>query len=152
MQHVAELDWWDSFSHGTAELTCVPAAHFSGRTPFDRDATLWCGWALSVAGRQIYFAGDTGFHPAFAEIGQRLGACDLIFMPVGAYEPRWFMRPVHMDPEEAIAAFATLTTTRDRSAAHTRAGWTARDWPADRLWMLNPGETRQLLSPSGSAR
>lgn len=177
VQHVAELDWWDNFSHGSAELTCIPAAHFSGRSPFDRDATLWCGWALAVAGRQVYFAGDTGYHPAFAEVGARLGACDLIFLPVGAYEPRWFMRPVHMDPDEAIEAFATLTTPRDRMTVHesvmvgmhwgtflltdepadepaarTRVGWNARDWPAERLWMLNPGETRHLPSPSGSAR
>lgn len=88
---------------------CVPAAHFSGRTPFDRDATLWCGWSLRVAGHRIYFVGDTGFHPEFATIGARLGAWDAILMPVGAYAPRWFMRPVHCDPDDALTAFDALT-------------------------------------------
>lgn len=170
VRHVAELDWWEGFSHGGAELTCVPAAHFSGRTPFDRDATLWCGWAVSVGGTQVYFAGDTGHHPAFAEVGARLGPCDVILLPVGAYDPPWMMRPIHMDPEGALDAFAALTATApghdtvmvgmhwgtfrltdepaDEPPARTREEWARRGWPAERLWLLNPGETRRR---SGSA-
>jgi N-acyl-phosphatidylethanolamine-hydrolysing phospholipase D len=165
VRHVAELDWWEGFSHGAAEITCVPAAHFSGRTPFDRDAALWCGWAIAVTGHQVYFAGDTGHHPDFATIGARLGPCDAIFLPIGAYEPRWFMRPVHMDPEEALDAFDALTAAHrahpavmvamhwgtfvltdeppDEPPERARAGWAARGWPADRLWLLSPGETRR---------
>ena len=166
VRHVAELDWWEGFSHGAAEITCMPAAHFSGRTPFDRDDTLWCGWTVAVAKRQVYFAGDTGHHPDFATIGARLGPCDAILLPVGAYEPRWFMRPVHMDPEEAVEAFGALTAMQrahptvmvamhwgtfvltdeppDEPPARARAAWSSRGWPEDRLWVLSPGETRRL--------
>ena len=168
VRHISEQDWWDGFSHGQAEITCIPAAHFSGRTPFDRNETLWCGWWLSVAGRHLYFAGDTGFHPGFEQLGARLGPCDAVLLPIGAYAPRWFMRPVHMDPDEALAAFDALTRTHpthptvmiathwgtfmlsdepaDEPQQRTRDGWAASGRPPDRLWLLSPGETRRLGS------
>ena len=86
------------------EITCVPAQHFSARTPFDRNRTLWCGFVVRVDGVAIYFAGDSGYSPYFAEIGSRCPAIDLALLPIGAYEPRWFMAPVHMNPEEAVRA------------------------------------------------
>lgn len=164
VREIVERDWWASAHVGAATVTCVPAAHFSGRTPFDRDRTLWCGWAVTIGTQRIYFVGDTGFHPLFPEIGERLGACDIVFMPVGAYEPRWFMKPVHLDPDEALEAFAGITRAHpahptvmvamhwgcftltdepmDEPTQRTEAGWAERGWPADRLWVLNPGETR----------
>ena len=101
---VQELDWWQSTKVGGVEITCVPAQHFSARTPFDRNRTLWCGFVVRVDGVAIYFAGDSGYSPYFAEIGGRCPAIDLALLPIGAYEPRWFMAPVHMNPEEAVRA------------------------------------------------
>ena len=100
----AELDWWQSTTIGPAEITCVPAQHFSARTPWDRDLTLWCGFVVRVDGVTIYFAGDSGYSPQFAEIGTRCPGIDLALIPIGAYEPRWFMSPVHMNPAEAVRA------------------------------------------------
>jgi L-ascorbate metabolism protein UlaG (beta-lactamase superfamily) len=97
-----ELDWWQSRTIGAAEITCVPAQHFSARTAWDRDRTLWCGFVVRVDGVAVYFAGDSGYSPQFAAIGERCPAIDVALVPIGAYEPRWFMSPVHMNPEEAV--------------------------------------------------
>jgi L-ascorbate metabolism protein UlaG (beta-lactamase superfamily) len=99
-----ELDWWQSRRVGDAEVTCVPAQHFSARTPWDRNRTLWCGFVVRVDGVVLYFAADTGYTPQFVEIGTRCPSIDLALLPIGAYEPRWFMSPVHMNPEEAVRA------------------------------------------------
>lgn len=99
-----ELDWWNRARVVAAEITCVPAQHFSARTPWDRNRTLWCGFVVSVDGITMYFAGDTGYSPQFAEIGARFPGIDVALLPIGAYEPRWFMQPMHMNPEEAVRA------------------------------------------------
>jgi L-ascorbate metabolism protein UlaG (beta-lactamase superfamily) len=103
-QAAVELDWWQTTTVGPAEITCVPAQHFSARTPWDRDRTLWCGYVVRVDGVTIYFAGDSGYSPQFAEIGRRFPSIDVALLPIGAYEPRWFMTPVHMNPDEAVRA------------------------------------------------
>jgi L-ascorbate metabolism protein UlaG (beta-lactamase superfamily) len=99
---IHELDWWQSARVGGAEITCVPAQHFSARTPWDRNRTLWCGFVVRVDGVTVYFAADTGYTPQFKEIGQRCPSIDVALLPIGAYEPRWFMAPVHMNPDEAV--------------------------------------------------
>jgi len=105
LQNVIELDWWETADLGEGRIvTCVPAQHFSARTPFDRNRTLWCGFVLESEIGTIYFAGDSGYGPHFKEIGRRCPAIDLALLPIGAYEPRWFMRPVHMNPAEAVQA------------------------------------------------
>jgi L-ascorbate metabolism protein UlaG (beta-lactamase superfamily) len=101
---IHEMDWWDNTRIGNAEVTCVPAQHFSARTPWDRNRTLWCGYIVRVDGVVIYFAADTGYTPQFTEISERCPSIDLALLPIGAYEPRWFMSPVHMNPEEAVRA------------------------------------------------
>lgn len=103
-RQTAELDWWQTVTIGHAEVTCVPAQHFSARTPWDRDRALWAGFVIRVDGVTIYFAGDSGYSPQFAEIGTRCPGIDVALIPIGAYEPRWFMAPVHMNPEEAVRA------------------------------------------------
>ena len=97
-----ELDWWQRVTIGGAEITCVPAQHFSSRTPWDRNQTLWCGFVVRVDGMTIYFAGDSGYTSQFTEIGIRCPSIDVALIPIGAYEPRWFMQPMHMNPEEAV--------------------------------------------------
>lgn len=102
--NATELDWWQQTQIGAATITAVPAQHFSARTPWDRNQTLWCGFIVQVDGVTIYFAGDSGYSPQFAEIGRRFPAIDVALIPIGAYEPRWFMTPMHMNPDEAVRA------------------------------------------------
>lgn len=103
-----ELDWWQSVSLGPLGLHFVPAQHFSGRGARDRNRTLWGGLMVTSSAGNLFFAGDTGFGPHFIEIRERLGAPRLALLPIGAYEPRWFMGPVHMNPDDAVRAHVDL--------------------------------------------
>ena len=98
-------DWWSRFDlGGQAEVHIVPANHWSSRTGRDRRMALWGGFVLRTPAGSVYFAGDTGYGSgaAFRDIGERLGTCDLALIPIGAYEPRWFMSAQHCDPDEAV--------------------------------------------------
>jgi L-ascorbate metabolism protein UlaG (beta-lactamase superfamily) len=112
LRGVVELDWWQSTRVGEAGITATPARHFAARTLWDRNETLWGGFWISHGGRSIYFAGDTGYTKFFKEIGARLGAPDLALLPIGAYEPRWVMAVVHMNPADAVMAFQDLGAKR----------------------------------------
>jgi L-ascorbate metabolism protein UlaG (beta-lactamase superfamily) len=110
---VVELDWWQSIpvttaAGRTATVTLVPAQHWSWRGPLDERKSLWGGYVLDFADSRIYFAGDTGYPAAFQEIGRRFPGIDYALLPIGAYGPRWFMKPQHMAPEEAARAFVEL--------------------------------------------
>lgn len=105
---VRELDWGESLPLGKIKIHSVPALHFSARGLFDRNRTLWCGYMIETADRLVYFAGDTAFGDHFAAIRARFGPPRLALLPIGAYEPRWFMSPVHMCPEEAVKAHEIL--------------------------------------------
>jgi N-acyl-phosphatidylethanolamine-hydrolysing phospholipase D len=162
---VQELTWHQSTQIGRVRLICVPAQHFSGRGLFNRNETLWCGWVLSVANRSVFFAGDTAFNPSFADIGRRYGPFDLALIPIGAYDPRWFMASVHMDPEESVEAvkmlagptgkiphvFATHWGTfkltdepMDEPRLRMTTAWSRSALAAEWLWILDFGETRTL--------
>ncbi len=104
-----ELDWWDSRELGEVKLTAVPVQHFSGRGLCDRNGTLWAGWVLQgKTGGNAYFAGDTGFGPHFAQVGERFAPLRLAVLPIGAYKPEWFMKPIHVSPAEAVEAAKAL--------------------------------------------
>ena len=105
---VVELDWGEAKELGATTIHGVPAFHFSARGLFDRNKTLWCGYVIQSPGRTVYFAGDTGFGSHFAQIRERFGSPCLSLLPIGAYEPRWFMSPIHMAPEEALRAHEIL--------------------------------------------
>ena len=102
VERVTELGWWESSFHGQVEAFCLPAQHFSGRGPGDNNRSLWCSWRLEFPAFSLYFAGDTGYAPLFSQIGDVMGPVDLALLPIGAYEPRWFMSPVHVNPAEAV--------------------------------------------------
>ena len=167
---VRELGWGEgtflrnssssSSSSSAVSLSCLPCIHFSGRTPFDRNATLWASWAIASRTRKVFFAGDTGHGPVFGEIGRRIGPFDLALVPIGAYEPASIMRPVHCNPEEGVALgrdvgaatlvamhWGTIVLTDEPAfeppgrfrAAASRAGV-----PDERVWVMKIGETRAL--------
>jgi L-ascorbate metabolism protein UlaG (beta-lactamase superfamily) len=101
---VVELDWWQSHQEpGLAEVTLVPALHWCRRTPFATNNRLWGGHMATLGGRRVYFVGDSGYaEDFFPAVQARCGAPDLALIPIGAYEPRWFMKAAHMDPAEAV--------------------------------------------------
>ena len=105
---VEELDWWDEGRDSAFRVMVTPAQHFSARTPFDRNRALWGGFVFVAGGMRIFFAGDSGYAPHFREVRARAGAVDLALLPIGAYEPRWFMKDVHMNPAEAVQACEDL--------------------------------------------
>ncbi len=102
VKRVIELDWWDEHDEGDLKFTAVPVQHWSKRGLFSRNKTLWAGWVIRAGDFRFFFSGDTGYAPHFKEIGQKLGPFDLSALPIGAYEPRWFMRHHHITPEEAV--------------------------------------------------
>lgn len=165
VREVVELDWWQQAEVAGIDITATPARHFAARGPFDRNRTLWCGFALRAGARRAWFVADTAYHPEFGAIGQRCGPFDLVMMPIGAYDPRWFMRVVHVDPEEAVQAFRDacapwpqapaplmlgihwgtfrLTTEpMDEPPARARAAWELAGLPPEKLWVAAFGETR----------
>ncbi len=108
-------DWWERIDIGKGgEVTVVPAYHWSARTGRDRRMALWSGFVLSTTGGSAYFAGDTGYGDGriFREVRQRIGRPDLALLPIGAYEPRWFMSPQHVDPNEAVQILEDLEAIR----------------------------------------
>ncbi|PXX89553.1 phospholipase [Marinobacter vulgaris] len=103
IHNLVELDWWQSAPlAGANKVFCLPAQHFSGRTATDTNTSLWCSWLLEMDGFRFYFGGDTGYGEVFRDIGELFAPIDLALLPIGAYDPRWFMAPVHVAPEEAV--------------------------------------------------
>src|SRR5206468_4882669 len=108
IRRVEELDWWQQARTSALPITLTPAQHFSARNPLDRNRALWGGFMLVAGGARMFFAGDTAYARFFRDVGQRLGPIDLALLPIGAYEPRWFMQAVHMNPAEAVQAHLDL--------------------------------------------
>ncbi|WP_203141498.1 MBL fold metallo-hydrolase [Marinobacter mangrovi] len=103
IQNLVELGWWESrVLSDDDEVFFLPTQHFSGRGPRDGNATLWGSWLIEIDGYRLYFGGDTGYGGVFRQIGDLFAPIDLALLPIGAYEPRWFMSPVHVSPEEAV--------------------------------------------------
>lgn len=107
-KHVVELDWWQSYVFEGLTFTAVPAQHWSMRSLWDRNRSLWCGWVMEGKHQRFWFSGDTGYTPELLTIAQRLGKLDTVAIPVGAYAPRWFMSTNHMDPQSAVALWQQL--------------------------------------------
>ncbi len=157
--NVVELDWWQRTRVGELQITMVPARHWSMREPWSRNASLWGGFVVEGPEGAAYHAGDTAFGEHFAEIGARF-SIDWAMLPIGGYDPRWFMQSQHVDPDEAAAGFEALGA-RNLLAMHwgtfrltdepvgepparLRAWWRARGLRDERLWILDIGEARPL--------
>jgi N-acyl-phosphatidylethanolamine-hydrolysing phospholipase D len=122
---VHEVDWWEEAQVGPStagpgdgragegaedvrvSITAAPAQHWT-RRGWAVNRRLWASFAIRGGGRAVYFGGDSGWFPGYAEIGARLGPFDLHLLPIGAYAPRWFMQRAHMNPEEAVQAHCEL--------------------------------------------
>jgi len=103
-----ELGWWQATRIGEVTITFVPAQHWSRRGPFDANATLWGGFVIQGKSATVYHSGDTAWFDGFAEIGGRFPGIDAALLPIGAYDPAWFMERQHMNPEQALAAYGAL--------------------------------------------
>ena len=160
LAQVRELDWWQHLELPRATVTLTPAQHWSGRGLFGRNRTLWGGFHVRTADCAVYFAGDTGYGAHFHDIRRRLGSADLALLPIGAYAPRWYEAPHHMDPDEAVRAHRDLAAQvsvathfgcfrlsdegfdeplQELAAARRRHRLTERDFTA-----LETGETRHF--------
>lgn len=110
ISNTSSLDWWEDQSVSESlNITSVPAQHFSARGLFDRNKTLWAGYVLETEYGNVYFAGDTGYGEFFKEIAERFENITIGLIPIGAYQPEWFMGPIHVNPEEAIQAHKDLS-------------------------------------------
>jgi len=160
---VTELDWWAEAEVAQGvRAACLPVQHWTRRTLRGFNERLWGSWLLTtLGGRKVYFAGDSGYFRGFRDVGERFGPFDAVLLPIGAYEPRWFMRPAHMNPEEAVRAYQDLGGTGLFVGMHwgtfrltdedpleppvrTRAAWEAAGLPEEQLWIPRHGETRVL--------
>ncbi|WP_430390384.1 MBL fold metallo-hydrolase [Dyella sp. 20L07] len=103
---VRQLDWWDSVTIDGLQMTATPAQHFSGRSLFDGNRTLWTSWVIVDDELRVFFSGDTGYFDGFKTIGERLGPFDVTLLETGAYDAQWPY--VHMHPEQTVQAHVDL--------------------------------------------
>ena len=108
---VVELDWWRALTLRGVDVCLVPAQHWHRRGLADTNQALWGGWVVRGS-RSVYHSGDTGWFGGFSAIGRVFGDLDLAVLPIGAWEPRWFMADQHMDPDGAVRAFQAVGARR----------------------------------------
>ena len=164
IENAVELDWWESSvvrcAAGELEVSALPARHWTRRGP-GGNRRLWASFALRAAGARVYYCGDSGYAPFFEQVGAAAGPFQAAIMPIGAYEPRWFMQPAHMSPDEAVQAYQELGATGVFAAMHwgtfrlsdeppldppdrARAAWAAAGLPPEKLWVPMHGETKVI--------
>jgi L-ascorbate metabolism protein UlaG (beta-lactamase superfamily) len=98
--------WYQQYRTGAAlRVTFLPTRHWSNRTPWDKNETLWGAFVLQAGGRQVYFGGDSGYGSHFRDAGRLFPGLDVALIGAGAYAPRWIMAPNHQDPAHAVQAF-----------------------------------------------
>ncbi|MDB5816961.1 MAG: fold metallo-hydrolase, partial [Rhizobacter sp.] len=164
-----ELDWWQSVRIGATEITLTPAQHWSSRSLGDRMQTLWGGFAVISPSFQLFYSGDTAYSPDFIDIRKHFapqqtpalgGGFDLALLPVGAYEPRWFMSGQHTNPAESVqiredlgarqamgvhwGTFALTDEPLDEPPKALARARAAKGLAPDDFFVLAVGETRRF--------
>ena len=163
LRNVVELGWWESHQIGDLKITLVPAQHWSMRAPWDKNKRLWGGFVYESPEGTSYHAGDTAWSEGvFKAIGERFPKIDWAMLPIGAYDPTWFMSRQHMGPEEAGRAWELLGA-KNFVAMHwgtfkltdeplgepperLRAWWAEQKHDPSRMWIVDLGETRALVA------
>ena len=145
-----ELGWWDvERLSDSVRVSFVPSQHWSRRGLFDTNETLWGGFVIESSAARVYHAGDTAWFDGFREIGARFPGIDAALLPIGAYDPGWFMEKQHMNPEQAVQAFVDLQAKTfvamhwgtfkltdeplDEPPRRVREEWARRGLPTDAL-------------------
>lgn len=150
-----ELDWWQATQVGPVKVTYVPSQHWSRRGLHDTNEMLWGGFVVEGSSARVYHSGDTAWFEGFKEIGQRFPGLDAAMLPIGAYDPQWFMSKQHMNPEEAVQAYADLGATEflamhwgtfkltdeplDEPPQRAESEWSRRGLARERLHVLPVG-------------
>ncbi|HET9752789.1 MAG TPA: MBL fold metallo-hydrolase, partial [Myxococcales bacterium] len=158
--NVVELGWWEEHREGGLSIAFVPSQHWSQRGPFDRNRSLWGGFVIEGSRSRLYHAGDTAWFAGFREIGERFPGLDAALLPIGAYDPGWFMETQHMNPEQAVQGFLDLRARRlvamhwgtfkltdeplNEPPQRLRAEWRRRGLADDGLRIPAIGETLEL--------
>jgi L-ascorbate metabolism protein UlaG (beta-lactamase superfamily) len=155
-----ELDWWQGARIGGVHATFVPSQHWSRRGLLDTNHALWGGFVVQGPSGSVYHAGDTAYFGGFREIGRRFPQIDAALLPIGAYDPPWFMEQQHMNPEQVVQAFLDLGARRlvamhwgtfkltdeplDEPPRRLRAEWSRRGLDEKALFIPAVGETIDL--------
>ena len=158
IENLSELDWWEEVSNNNVKFTAVPTQHWSNRNMLDRNKTLWCGWVYESSNFKYIFIGDTGYSNDFKDIQEKFKEFDLAAIPIGAYNPRWFMKDHHQNPEEAVQCMLDLNAKlavathwgtfqltleeMDEPPKRLAAALTAKNLAADKFIALQHGETK----------
>jgi len=155
-QKVTEFEWWESTTFAGITIHFVPAQHWTRRTLTDMNTSHWGGWIFQTKEETFYFVGDTGYFTGFKQIAERF-TIDIVFMPIGAYEPEWFMAPAHISPEDSVKAFIELGAnyfvpmhygtyrladdTGPEALERLQQAWKTQGLPEEKLKILLIGQT-----------
>lgn len=141
-ERVHEFDWWQQAQFGALAITATPSQHWSARSLWDKNESLWASWHVAINDWQVWFGGDTGYNPyQFKDIGERFPGIDDALIPIGAYLPRWFMKPQHVNPAEALQIHQDLGAKRSY----------AMHWGTYQLAAESLQETREDLASAKSS-
>jgi N-acyl-phosphatidylethanolamine-hydrolysing phospholipase D len=171
ISNAQESDWGDHTLASRLNFWFVPATHWSARTLSDRNETLWGGWVVKTSAQSahpfsLYFAGDTGYSRDSQRIGDAFGCVDLALIPIGAYAPRWFMGPQHVDPQQAVQVFQDVHAKKaigihwgtfeltdeplDEPPKKLAEATRAAGLPDDAFTVLHHGQMIRLDPPAGT--
>ena len=147
LSRITQMDWWQSKTVGDVEFIATPAQHFSGRSPFEENKTLWASWVIRSKLHNVYFSGDSGYNKHYKEIGDKYGPFDLAFLENGQYNVKW--RAVHNLPEESVQAYFDLRAKRFLPVHWGMFVLSLHTWrePVDKLLELSKEKGVNIVTP-----